>query len=157
MPDKKLTDNLANNSPILSNGLSDNEKAKALECCIVGDCDNCPYDEQTACKEYLLQDAINELNRLQAENEELVHKLECLLCHSTGGKLSKHTYPLDAMERCVNDTIQEYCEEAQAEARKEFAEKLIKEINVRTTFSKKQDKNVLFYIDNLLKELESGA
>lgn len=62
--------------------------------------------------------------KAEAENDELVHKLECLLCHSTGGKLSKHIYPLDAMERCVNDTIQEYCEEAQAEAHKEFAEKL---------------------------------
>ena len=40
-----------------------------------------------------------------------------------------------------------------AEAYKEFAERLKEEINVRTTFSKEQDKNVLSYIDNLLKEL----
>lgn len=60
----------------------------------------------------------------QAEIEELAYKLDCLLCHATGGKLSKHTYPLEIMESYVNDTIQDYCEEAQAEAVKEFAERL---------------------------------
>lgn len=39
----------------------------------------------------------------------------------------------------------------ESEARKEFAERLKKEINVRATFSREQDKNILRYIDNLLK------
>ena len=48
-----------------------------------------------------------------------------------------------------------------AEAVKEFAEKLKNEINIRTTYSREQDKNVMRMIDNLifgnLKDGESGA
>ena len=47
--------------------------------------------------------------------EEVVYKLECLLCHATGGKLSKHTYPLKVMEVAVTDYIQDCCEEALAD------------------------------------------
>ena len=47
---------------------------------------------------------------------------------------------------------QKIIDEAKAEAVKEFAERLKKEIDIRTTLSKEQDKNVLFLIDNLLKE-----
>lgn len=72
--------------------------------------------------------------RLRAENEELAYKLGCLLCHATGGKLSKHTYPLGYMECFVNDNIQDYCEEAEkeakAEAYKEFAELLDKQFDI---------------------------
>ena len=100
-----------------------------------------------------ISNALDFINRQKAEIEELVHKLECLLCHATGGKLSKHTYPLDIMYSFVNDEIQDYCEEAQSEAVKEFAERLKKEIDIRTTLSKEQDENILFLIDNLLKEM----
>lgn len=50
------------------------------------------------------------------KHEEVLYKLECLLCHATGGKLSKHTYPLDVMEMAVTDYIEECCEEAVADA-----------------------------------------
>ena len=114
-----------------------------------------------ASNKYLNKIYCNDLiNRLQAENEELIHKLECLLCHATGGKLSKYTYPLGTMESYVNDTIQDYCEEAieeaKAEAYKEFAEKLKKEstcpyadIDLRAVS--------VGDIDNLLKELVGGG
>ena len=45
--------------------------------------------------------------------------------------------------------------EAKAEAVKEFAERLKNEINIRTTYSREQDKNVMRMIDNLVKELIS--
>ena len=48
--------------------------------------------------------------------DEVVYKLECLLCHATGGKLSYHTYPLRTMEVNVDDYIQECCDEAVKEA-----------------------------------------
>lgn len=74
----------------------------------------------------------NEIEELKAENEELAYKLGCLLCHATGGKLSKHTYSLGIMESYVNDTIQDYCNEATEEAKtkayKEFAEELKKQL-----------------------------
>ena len=48
--------------------------------------------------------------------EELKHKLECLLCHATGNKLSKSTYSLETMERAVTDYIEDLCREAEEEA-----------------------------------------
>ena len=48
--------------------------------------------------------------------EQLVYKLECLLCHATGGKLSYYTYPLRTMESAVSDYIQDCCDEAVREA-----------------------------------------
>ena len=63
MPDKKLTDS---------------EIVKALECCVESDCDNCPWDEQTACNEYMKQDVLDLINRLQAENSNLLCNLTSL-------------------------------------------------------------------------------
>lgn len=48
--------------------------------------------------------------------EELVYKLECLLCHATGGKLSKASYPLKVMEAAVTAYIQDCYDEAFEEA-----------------------------------------
>lgn len=62
----------------------------------------------------------------RAEVDELVHKLECLLCHATGGKLSYHTYPLGTMERAVSDYIQECYDEAKAEVAREIFEEIEK-------------------------------
>ena len=64
------------------------------------------------------------INRQQADIEELTHKLECLLCHATGSKLSKSTYSLRTMELAVNDEVQKCCEESQSEAIKEVFAKL---------------------------------
>ena len=47
---------------------------------------------------------------------------------------------------CTNNFIK-------AEAIKEFAERLKNEINIRTTYSREQDKNVMRMIDNLVKEI----
>lgn len=42
---------------------------------------------------------------------DVVYKLECLLCHATGGKYSKAGYPLKDMELMVNDYIERCVEE----------------------------------------------
>ena len=44
--------------------------------------------------------------------DELVYKLECLLCHATGGKLFKGTYSSPTMQYAVTDYINERCDEA---------------------------------------------
>lgn len=62
------------------------------------------------------------------EVEELIYKLECLLCHATGGRLSKHTYTLQTMESAVADYIQESCDEASIEGGKNVAEEIIAEL-----------------------------
>lgn len=48
----------------------------------------------------------------KSKYDEVVCKLECLLYHATGGKLSKHTYTLQAMEYAVTDYIRDRCEDA---------------------------------------------
>ena len=51
--------------------------------------------------------------------DELVYKLECLLCHATGSRLSKHTYPLEVMEKAVTDYMYRRCEDCSYGERKE--------------------------------------
>lgn len=117
--------------------MTDNEIIKVLECCSKPYCNNnkCPLHRNTInTKDCITQMSVNaldlinrknaELKRLTEEGEKLQYKLECLLCHSTGSKLSKSTYSLRTMEMYVNDYIEECCEEAQDEAIKEFAESL---------------------------------
>jgi hypothetical protein len=60
--------------------------------------------------------------------DEVVYKLEALLCHATGGKLSNHTYTLQTMESAVTDYIQESCDEASIEGGKTTAEEIFAEI-----------------------------
>ena len=70
MTDNKLTDNLANNSPILTNSLTDAEIIKALTICSTkgASCKDCPAFvkvDRSNCKKVLLG-AIDIINRLQA-------------------------------------------------------------------------------------------
>ena len=44
--------------------------------------------------------------------DAMVYKLECLLCHATGGRYSKSGYRLEDMERMVNDYIEDCVSEA---------------------------------------------
>jgi hypothetical protein len=44
---------------------------------------------------------------------ELVYKLECLLCHATGGRYSKATYSLKDMCKMVDEYIDRYIEESE--------------------------------------------
>ena len=63
--------------------------------------------------------------------DRLTHKLECLLCYATGGKLSKSTYSLRTMESVVSDYIQETYDEACNEAKAEVAREIFEEIEKR--------------------------
>lgn len=78
-------------------------------------------------KEYITSDVIP-----RVEMDDLIYKLECLLCHATGSRLSKHTYDLRTMETAVTDYIQdahdEGYDEGYAEATKEVAGKIFEKI-----------------------------
>jgi hypothetical protein len=64
----------------------------------------------------------------KSDVDELIYKLECLLCHATGGRLSKHTYDLMTMEAVVTDYIDEaYCEGKET-AKSEVAREIFEEI-----------------------------
>lgn len=51
--------------------------------------------------------------------DDVVYKLECLLCNATGGKLSKHTYTWQTMVSAVMDYIQDCCNEYVKESNSE--------------------------------------
>lgn len=65
----------------------------------------------------------------RAEVEEMIYKLECLLCHATGSKLSKHTYDLRTMETAVTDYINESYDEGYRDAKSEVAMEIFAEID----------------------------
>lgn len=50
---------------------TDEEVIKALECCANGECDECPYQDDSPCKEYLNNAALDLINRQRAEIESL--------------------------------------------------------------------------------------
>ena len=77
-----------------------------------GNCENCDLGDH-------ITKLHKRIDRLKANNEELIYKLECLLCHATGSKLSKHTYTLQVMESAVNDYVEKCCDEARAEVMSE--------------------------------------
>ena len=118
--------------------MTDNEIIKALECCTdesYENCNECPYSIDTvSCERMkLLEDSLDLINRLKAEIEEL-------------NKVCQ------ANQQLINALNKLYFL-AKAKAYKEFAERLENEINIRTTYSREQDKNVIHIMHNLLKEM----
>ena len=75
MNNKKLTDNLSNDSPILPNGLTDAEIVKAFKCCadINDKCPECPLKDKNreSCVGILMSNAIDLINRQNAKIEKL--------------------------------------------------------------------------------------
>lgn len=55
---------------------TDDEIIKALECCTNDECDECPYQDDSPCKEYLNYAALALINRQKAEIESLQGALE---------------------------------------------------------------------------------
>ena len=115
--------------------LTDNEIKKALECCcgIEHDCDKCPYEENNECGELngILKDALDLINRLQAENERLKNTIDDMLDR----------------EPLLVERSEKY---AKAEAYKEFAERLK---GIITKCPKSFISITARDIDNLLKEM----
>lgn len=119
---------------------TDEEIIRALECHFNEEldeepfrCVDCPLynDTSPSCTEALRSYALDLIDRQKAEIEDL-----------------KENYTLD-FEKMES----EYDSNIKAEAYKEFAKRLENEINCRTTLSRKQDKNVIRIMHNLLKEM----
>lgn len=146
--------------------LTDAEVKKALECC-VGDndgknCFDCPLWEIDDCQEQLLLDALDLINRLQAENERLKSDVSVSRDAYMSMK-DRYEYEKEKVEKAKQKCIDigKALKNAKTEAYKEFAERL------KTEFSQYQReyRNVLNDegacamiiakkgVDNLLKEL----
>lgn len=108
------------------------EVIRALECCANGECDECPYQESSPCKEYLNNAALDIINRQRAEIE----------AWETGQK---------ALQKNLSQIIK-------AEAIKEFAER-VKEIKVKYALpllglqTKTEIEN---YVDDILSQMRDG-
>lgn len=73
-----------------------------------GNCENCDLGDH-------ITKLHKKIDRLKENNEKLIYKLECLLCHATGGLLSKHTYELRVMESAVTDYVEKCCDSGNAD------------------------------------------
>lgn len=62
----------------MENKFTDNEIIKALECCCISECDECPYDEQTACVEIMKEGTLALINRQKAMIDGLIAGQETL-------------------------------------------------------------------------------
>ncbi len=64
----------------------------------------------------------------RTQYEDVVYKLECLLCYVTGGRLSKASYELRTMETAATVYMNEQIDEERAEAARMAAEEIFEEI-----------------------------
>lgn len=139
--------------------LTDSEIVKALECCIdtigvnCGECpycDNCVTDENTS---LMMTDALDLINRLQAEKDTMQHYIDHLKAENERLKKSNEMFT----------DIGKMYSEIKIEAYKEFAELLhcqcesiinqphnenVRLISWKVAYEEFDDK-----VDNLLKEL----
>ncbi len=150
--------------------MTDNEIIKALSICSNenGICSECPYsDDYTNCNTRIAKDAIDLINRLQAEKSNLEIELKAMrgAANSYKAEIERlkecpkcvYEYDGEITEYCVQGPCPNYKTEAQikAEAYKEFAERLREHKFEIEDIPKKE----IFYavethhIDNLLKEM----
>ena len=138
--------------------MTDNEIVKALECCcgIEHDCDKCPYEENDECGELnsILKDALDLINRLQAENERL-NFVRTRDAQRYDQKISDQAHTncilIDLHSKAIKEVkeLEEKLKTAKAEAYKEFAE-IMTERFIGIPL-------VVHRIGNILKELERNT
>ena len=121
--------------------LTDSEIVKALECCMNGHCDDCPFKETREHCHNLDSLILDLINRLQAKNKKLT---EILFNLKTGSEVYK-TLMCDDLEYL----------QIKAEAYNEFAERL-KEKAEPHYFDNTHFAVHVEEIDNLLKEFGGG-
>ena len=133
----------------MSEKLTPEEIKKALECCIkpTSDCENCPYYKKEECFDMAKRDALNLINRQQAEIENADFTIE---------QLTKGNLQLQAeIERLKenNKAIMQTIADVHTEAIKEFAERLKEKFAIFQYVSVVFYSKVISIIDNLVKEM----
>lgn len=125
--------------------MTDGEIKKALECCIIGDCQGCIYGktDQVRCRDNLMQNALNLINRQQAEIERLKKELN-IISILYQDEQERYKELLDSKcDRCIARD--------KAEAIKELIFNLDEEIS--TYSSNGKSLNVYAWIKNYIKEM----
>lgn len=129
---------MADNKP----PLTDAEIIKALKCCIIGDCQGCVYGEtdQRHCKDDLMKNALDLINRLEADKEALIAGQETLqkvlaeknaeIEKLTGnlkfvrGTVERQKADNERLKKLLDDKCDRCIEKERAEAIKEVADNL---------------------------------
>lgn len=111
------------------------EVIRALECCANGECDECPYQDDSPCKEYLNNAALDLINRQRAEIERLTIEY--------------------AGFRGAANSLKMHYNNARAEAIKEFAE-VVKDNRNRLFNTIYSNYHFGGLIDELVKEMTEG-
>ena len=131
------------------NKLTDEEIISSLEViATTRNCDECKIRNckwgTCNCSQITANAALDLINRQKSEIERLKECPKCV-----------YEYDGEVTEYCIQGPCTNFTtvEQIKSEAVKEFAEKLKNEINIRTTYSREQDKNVMRMIDNLVKEM----
>lgn len=149
----------------MNNKPTDSEIVKALECCVNGECPNCPlshnntgvYNER--CGDNLMQNVLDLINRQQAENDRKDKIYIDLL--KTSSERADIISSLKAENERLNKTlvfeINSAFERGKAEAYKEFAEKFENRILSMLTTATLEEKEIICACiginNNVLKEL----
>ncbi len=134
--------------------MTDNEIKKALVCCILSECENCPHDEETACKENLNQEILDLINRQQAEIKEWKRVVETwqIQHEKEKAEIERLKKELNSKYKWEN-MLDKKIKEVKSEAVKEFAERL-KERVILKSFDPLYGVRMCFSegdIDNLVK------
>ena len=137
---------------------TDEQIIKALECCIAQEnfeeisCEICPYERVCDCKEIVLQNALDLINRQKAEIENLKQIID-----------EEDREILKLQKRIVfwREDLNYQPEKIKSEAIKEFAEKVKEEIRFDDCEYDCADCNygcrkTMLAIDNLVKEMTEG-
>ena len=74
----------------------------------------------------LYYEVVDQRNRFKAEYEKLSYKLECLLCHATGGLYSKSEYTKEQMYEQVDDYLERECEKYATDENQKLIERVAK-------------------------------
>ena len=130
--------------------MTDNDIIKALECCSVHPmkCKKCPYKGNECCTNAHRKDALDLINRQNAEIERLKNTPFCRVIIDE-----------EKIRELVNEKVQEYeldIKAIKAEAIKEFAERLK---GYFETYADTEEANAVYVknlIDNLVKEMIEG-
>ena len=130
---------------------TDEEIIKALEGSILNakGCDSKVWSIEI----YKLESAIDLINRQKSEIDRLKteNKIYIEANQVIGYQRDQRDKEIDELQKQI-DGLDVRENKIKSEAYKEFAEKLENEINMRTSLSIEQDKNVIRIIHNLLKE-----
>ncbi len=133
--------------------MTDNEIIKALECCaVLYSCKGCPLkDFSTACVSINKRNAFDLINRQKAEIERLN---SCVKSEDEIRAIMK-----DKMFHIVKEIVNEQIDSVIKLSRREFAEKLKKNLDISATGYSTEEviSQVEDEVDNLLKEMESES